>query len=153
MNSYTRKLALHDVRIHDLIWVPAVLVGGDDLPEVFTEDFMESLPDDPGAQLFRRLPKLGEALFSSDEYLDPEVAASLLEDMTGFLVRPETPSRRYEADGDTFTISWGNTRWEWLYATDVADLERVCIAWAETKHQEMARAAKDKAQPRPQELR
>ncbi|MCT4625839.1 hypothetical protein [Halodesulfovibrio sp.] len=51
------------------------------------------------------------------------------EELTGILVRMDTPVKSYVAEGAA-TMSWGCYRQDWTWAADIADAERQAIEWA-----------------------
>lgn len=104
----------------------------------FIEQFMEQLPEDPGAPLYRRLPEIAEICLSlaRDEFPDLDIAeeqgaqkiADLLRKRPGFLVRLETFGRIVGASGQIY-IQTGNIRWSWVYVEKMGEVPAETIAW------------------------
>lgn len=124
------KLFEETVRADQIIWIPGAVADFEGTPDVFAEEFVENLPENADAPLYKQLPVL--ARFASREaYPEPYDVAELLLFTPGFLVQAATPFMTPTKDGGVQHYSWGYYRTAWLYAASEAELLPVMLAWAE----------------------
>jgi hypothetical protein len=142
MTTDAERLFETGVRVEQIIWLPGAVAEYECAPEVFSEEFVDNLPEREDAELYQQLPRL--ARFAG-EYPEPEEVAEELMNTAGFIVQAATPVREYHADGGS-SYSWGMYRTGWLYAATEAEIAPVVLAWAE-KQKAAMKAKAPRARP------
>ena len=129
------------VRIEHLIPLALSCHDSSALPDVFVEEFCESLldcsgPDDKTVQpLIKSLPPitglLGQDTF---EAMDPDDIAEWFSShgFFGFLAQIATPVRKYGTASDTsWMSSWGHYHTTWVYVDSPDMIAAAALAWAQ----------------------
>lgn len=120
------KLFEQPARVGSMIWIPGAVGDEEALPVNF-EEFCEDLPETAEYVLYAQLPVLAQF---AGKYPDPEAVADALRDRRGFLVRAETPNKKF--DGPAETYSWGYYRRAWIYAPTEDAIADLVVAWAKS---------------------
>lgn len=134
-----------NARIEHLILVPAAISQGENaLPDAFSEEFCENMPERADAPLWAQCKALAR-FAAADETPEPwEVVDALaIGRANGFLIQAAQPVvTHFFKDGNGFSYSWGYYHTEWLYAETAADISRVVDEWSvATLERDRAKAA------------
>lgn len=141
LSEEAEKMAEQTARVESVIWIPGALSDPDAFPGAFEKDFVENLPDNPDAPIYRQLPQIAR-FAEGDDYPDAFDVAGQLVGAPGFLIHAATPVMKPLGDSGAFHFSWGYYRTEWLYAKSESEILPVVTAWVESeRHAEREEAA------------
>ncbi|MFA4899923.1 MAG: hypothetical protein WC563_10390 [Brevundimonas sp.] len=135
-------------RIEHLIHI-ASQVSVERPADVFSETFIDSLPEDAQALLYQQCPVLS-TFGEQDDAPDAEEVAEILamRNVQGFFIQAAQPVVQHFYESGGYSYSWGWYHTEWLYAATASDIEAVVWAWSAnrlTKDREKAAAKKAEA--------
>lgn len=137
-------------RFGSIVYLAAFLPNSSDNAydqlELFFEWLADCADNDP---IWKHLPQ-SVARLISDEKEDHELSEEFCqicfdENLSGFLVRVELPTARYDRSLTGFSASWGSYVVTWVYADSMQEAAEAASAWSATQHERWKARAKGAA--------